>query len=68
MTIEDNYKLLYITMYFIFGTIIIIIIIIIIIKPFMPSGLFYLNSLDRPISYIRDVWLVFIIIIFSSNF
>ena len=64
MTIEDNYKLLYITMYFIFGTIIIIII----IKPFMPSGLFYLNSLDRPISYIRDVWLVFIIIIFSSNF
>ena len=65
MTIEDNYKLLYITMYFIFRTIIII---IIIIKPFMPSGLFYLNSLDRPISYIRDVWLVFIIIIFSSNF
>ena len=30
----------------------------------MPSGFFYLDSLDRFISYIRDVWLVFIIFIF----
>ena len=29
--------------------------------PFMPSGLFYLNSLDKSISYIRGVWTVFII-------
>ena len=28
----------------------------------MPSGLFYHNSLDRSILYIRGVWLVFIII------
>ena len=27
-------------------------------NPFMPSELFYLNSLDRPISYVRCVWLV----------
>ena len=25
----------------------------------MPDGFFYLNSLDRSISYIRGVWLVF---------
>ena len=25
----------------------------------MPSGLFYLKSLDKSISYIRDGWLVF---------
>ena len=25
----------------------------------MPSGLFYLNSLEKFISYIRGVWLVF---------
>ena len=25
--------------------------------PFKPSGLFYRNSLDRSISYIRGVWL-----------
>ena len=31
------------------------------INPFMPNRLFYLNSLDRSISYIRGVWLVFII-------
>ena len=30
-------------------------------NPVMPSALFYLNSLDKSISYIRDVWLVFII-------
>ena len=27
-------------------------------NPFMPSGLFYVNTLNRSISYIRDVWLV----------
>ena len=27
-------------------------------NPFMPCGLFYLKSLDRSISFIRDVWLV----------
>ena len=31
---------------------------------FMLSGFFFLNSLDRSISYIRDVWLVCIFIIF----
>ena len=30
------------------------------INPFMPSSLFYHNSLERLISYIRDVWLVFL--------
>ena len=30
----------------------------------MPSGLFYFNSLDRSVSYIRDVWLGFIVTIF----
>ena len=42
------------------------------LNPFTPSGLFYLNSLDRSISYIRSVWLVFIItiiiIMFCRNF
>ena len=37
------------------------------LNPFMPSGLFYLNSLDRSISNIRDVWLVFIIIMFCIH-
>ena len=38
------------------------------INPFMPNGLFYLNSLDRSISYIRGLWLVFFIIfIFCRN-
>ena len=31
------------------------------INPFMPSGLFYLNSLNQSISHKRGVWLVFII-------
>ena len=30
----------------------------------MPSGIFYLMSLDRSVSHIRDVRLLFIIIIF----
>ena len=30
---------------------------------FMPNGLFYHNSLDRFISYVKGVWLVYIIII-----
>ena len=30
----------------------------------MPSGFSYLNSFDRPISYIRSVRLVFIVIMF----
>ena len=34
------------------------------INPFMPNGLFYLNSFNRSISHIRGVWLVFIIIMF----
>ena len=29
--------------------------------PFMPSGIFYLDFLDRSISYIWGVWLVIII-------
>ena len=33
-------------------------------NPFMSSGLFYLNSVDRSISYISGVRLVFIIIMF----
>ena len=32
------------------------------LNPLMPSGHFYLNVLDRSISYIWGVWLVFIII------
>ena len=35
---------------------------------FKPSGLFYLNSLDRSIICIRGVWLVFIIIMFCRHF
>ena len=38
------------------------------VNSFMPCGLFYLNSLDRSITYIRGVWLVFIIITFCRNF
>ena len=34
------------------------------INSFMPSGLFHLKSLDRSISHIRVVWLVFIITMF----
>ena len=30
----------------------------------MPYGFFFLNSLDRSISYIRSVWLAFIITMF----
>ena len=37
------------------------------LNPFKPSGLFYLNSLDRSISCTRGVWLVFIIIIFYKK-
>ena len=37
-------------------------------NPFMLSGLFYLNSLDRFIPYIGGVWLVFIITMFCKNF
>ena len=33
----------------------------------MQSGLFYLNYLDRSISYIRGDWLVYIIIMFCRN-
>ena len=36
--------------------------------PFMPSGLFYLESLGKSISYIKGAWLVFIIIMFRRNF
>ena len=36
------------------------------VNSFMPSGLFYLTSLDRSISYIRGVLLVFIITRFSK--
>ena len=39
-----------------------------IINPFMLSELFYLKSLDKSISYLRGVWLVFIIIMFCRNF
>ena len=31
------------------------------LKPFMPSGLFHLISLDRSISYIRDILLVLLL-------
>ena len=37
-------------------------------NPFMPNGLFYLNSLDRSISHIIGVWLVFIIFMFNRNY
>ena len=29
----------------------------------MPSGLFYLNSLERSISYVRSVWLVLLLLV-----
>ena len=38
------------------------------LNPFTPSGIFYFISSGRSISYIRDVWLLFIIIIFFRNF
>ena len=38
------------------------------INTFMPSGLFYLKSLDKFISYIGGVWLNFIITTFCKNF
>ena len=39
------------------------------INPFMSSGIFYLISLERSISYIRGAWLVFFnIIMFCRNF
>ena len=38
------------------------------LKPFMPSGLFYFNSLDGSNSYIKGVWLFFIIIMFCRSF
>ena len=41
---------------------------LIIVNPFMPSRFFYLKSLDKSISYIRGIWLVFIIIMFCRNF
>ena len=37
-------------------------------KPFMPSGHFYLTSLDRSISCIGDVWLLFIMTLFCRKF
>ena len=39
-----------------------------IFNPFMPSGLFYLNSLDRFISYRRGVWLLILIIIMFCRY
>ena len=37
------------------------------LNPFMPSGPLYLKSLDRSVSYIRGVWLVFIITMFLKK-
>ena len=37
------------------------------INQFMPNRLFYLNFLDRSISYIRDFWSVFIITMFLKE-
>ena len=37
-------------------------------NPFINSGLFYLNSIDRSVSYISGVRLVFIIVMFCRNF
>ena len=37
------------------------------LNPFMPSGLFYLNSLDQSISSLRGVWSVFIFVMFYRN-
>ena len=39
----------------------------VVFNPLKPSGLFYLTSLDMWISYIRSIWLVFIVIIFCRN-
>ena len=41
--------------------------IIIKFNPFNPSRFSYFNSLDKFISYRRDVWLVFIIVISELN-
>ena len=38
------------------------------INPFIPSGLFYVGSFDRSISYIKSVWLVSIITISCRKF
>ena len=35
-----------------------------VVNPFVPNGLFYLKTLDKSISCIRGVWLVFIIMMF----
>ena len=40
----------------------------ILFNPFIPSGIFYLNSLLRSISYIIGIWLVFIIIMVWRHF
>ena len=37
------------------------------VNPFMPSGFFYFNSLDKFISCIRGVWLVIIIVMFCGK-
>ena len=37
------------------------------LNPFMPSGFFYFNSLDKFISYISGVWLVIIIVMFCKK-
>ena len=39
----------------------------IVVNPFTPSGLFYRNSLDKSISYIRSVCIIFIITAFHGN-
>ena len=39
----------------------------ILVNPFVPSAIFYLISLDRSISYIRGICLVFIIILSELN-
>ena len=36
----------------------------VLISPFMPSGLLYLNYLDRSISNSRGVWLTFLLSLF----
>ena len=38
-----------------------------VVNPFMPNGFFYFNFLDRSISYIEGVWLVFIVAMFCRN-
>ena len=37
------------------------------LNPFMPSGFFYFESLDRSISSRRDVWFIFIITMLYRN-